>query len=117
VYYLDGWMLNKIKIGKIQFYFGIVLLVFTIIVSIFIIKGVFFETLTNGIESTTSAWSGIEQELENKEMGVMGHIVSNVVLQGMIIKTTGFLFFACALILVVLSIILILQGLANQVKK
>lgn len=110
-------MVTKEKIGKIQFYLGILLLLVTIIGSIFIIKNVYIGALVTGVEGTMATWGEVSQEINGTLIGVSGHVVSNVILQGQIVETTVFLYGASALILIVLSIILILQGLANQSKR
>ena len=48
---------------------------------------------------------------------IIGMIVSDLVTQGLIVKASGFVFGACTLILLIISTMLILQGLANQSKK
>jgi hypothetical protein len=110
-------MITKEKIGKVQFYLGILIFVITIISSIFIVKNVYIGSLIMGVESTTTTWSEVSQEINVTQIGMQGHLVSNIMLQGQIIKTTMYLYGICALLLIVLSVILVLQGLANQSKK
>ncbi|MBT3405970.1 hypothetical protein HN419_02265 [Candidatus Woesearchaeota archaeon] len=109
-------MITKERIGKIQFYFGILLLVATIIGSIFIIKYVYIGAVITGA-GITGVWGEVSQGTNGTLIGISGHLVSNLMLQAQVIKTTMFLYGTCALVLIVLSIILILQGLVNQLKK
>ncbi len=110
-------MITKEKIGKIQFYFGILLLLVTIFGSIYVINVIFLGTYIDGLESLSSTWDFIGQNINGTDIGIGGHVASNLILQSHIIKTAAYLFGACALILVTLSIIMILQGLVNQTNK
>jgi len=110
-------MVTKQKIGKIQFYIGIILLLITIIGSFFIVKNVYFGTLINGVLKATAAWGDVGREINGTSIGIIGHVISNNILQSQIIKTSLALFGACVLILITLSVMMILQGLANQSKK
>ena len=59
----------------------------------------------------------VSHEVDNtSSLALTGHIVSNTVLQGQIIITTMYLFGACTIILVGLSLNFIFQGLALQAK-
>jgi len=112
-------MVTKQKIGKIQFYLGIVLLVVTIIGSVFVFKGV-LNSFVDGVSSETGTWGEVGNKLgegtPENEM-ITGIIVSDLITQGLIVKASGFIFGACTLILLIMSVMLILQGLANQSKK
>ena len=110
-------MITKEKIGKIQFYVGILLLLVTIIGSIFIIKNAYIGNFVKGVRSTTDAWEEVNNEINGTNIGIMGHVRSYVILQGQIFATTSILFITSVLILIILSIMMILQGLANQLKK
>jgi len=110
-------VLNQRQIGKIQLILGIILLIGTILSSILIIINVYIGAIILGVSSVTRTWTYVSQEINTTAIGMEGQLVSNVILQGQIIKTTMYLFGICSLILVVLSIILILQGLTNLAKK
>jgi len=110
-------MMTRKKIGKIQFWVGILLFLVMMISSVFIIKNVYIGSLVAGVEQTVATWSEVIEENEETVEGLNGQIVANVVLQGQIIKTTMFLYGLGVLIVVVLSVMLVLQGLANQSKK
>ena len=113
-------MLTKKQIGKIQLTLGIVLFLATIIGSIFIVKDVYIDGLVTGVTGVTSTWGDVSKELNNtgaENSLIMGLIVENITLQGQITRMTTFLFAAIAFISIVLSIILILQGLTNLAKK
>lgn len=110
-------MLTKKQIGKIQLMLGIIFFIATIISSIGIIKEVYIGTLIKGVSSTTVAWSEVEQEINATAIGIKGLVTSNVIFQAEIIKTTMWLFGWISVALLVLSIILILQGLSNLTTK
>ncbi len=110
-------MITKEKIGKIQFYLGILLLLVTIVGSIFIIKNVYIGNLVKGVGKSTDAWTEVTKEINGTNIGIMGHISSNIALQGTLFANTAILFITCVLILITLSMMMILQGLANQSKK
>ncbi len=93
------------------------MLIATAISSTLIIKNVYIGALITGVSGTTATWGEVSQEINATSIGIKGLVVSNVVLQGQIIKTTMYLFGICSLILVVLSVVLILQGLANRSQK
>ncbi|MBT4604112.1 hypothetical protein HOC01_00595 [archaeon] len=112
-------MATKQKIGKIQFYLGIILLVVTIIGSVVIFKGV-LNSFADGVSSETSTWGEVSDKLgegsPENEM-ISGIIVGDLVTQGLVVKASGFIFGTCTLILLIMSVMLILQGLTNQSKK
>lgn len=112
-------MVDRKKIGKIQFYLGIALLVITIIGSIVVIKSS-LGSFVDGVSSETGTWGEVSNKLgEGSAEGTLieGMVVSELITQGLVVKTAGFMFGTSALILLVLSVMLILQGLANQSKK
>lgn len=110
-------MINKKKIGKIQFYIGLILLLATIIGSIFIVNNIYIGTLVAGVEEVSTTWGEVGQEMNGTLIGIDSQVISNVVLQVQILKTTLSLYGVCALILIVLSLMMMLQGLANQSRK
>ncbi|MFH1275763.1 MAG: hypothetical protein ABIH82_01495 [Candidatus Woesearchaeota archaeon] len=110
-------MIKKRTIAKIQFIFGIVLLLATIVSSIFIVKDFYLGRFANGVEGVTEEWGHVNQQINGTTIGFSGLIVNNVILQGEIVAFTGMNFMASGVILIVLSIISILQGLYNLSKK
>lgn len=110
-------MVNLKKIGKIQFYFGIILLISVIVGSIFIVKEIYIGTLMTSIESATSVWSQFAQETNSSSTEITSHLIPFLMSQASIFRMTLCLYGLGALILIVLSIMLILQGLANQSRK
>ena len=109
-------MINKKQIGRIQIIIAVVLFIATIISSIFIIKNVYIGVWNTGVSDITDTWGKVSQEINGTSIGLAGQVVANVVLQGQIVKTTMYLFGACDVILLILSIILFLQGLTNITK-
>jgi len=108
-------MITKRTIGKVQVVIGIILFVTVLISSFFIIKNVYLGSLILDVEGITGTWGQVEREINGTTIGVVGHVISNVLLQSQIVKTTATLFGASALILLVLSIIIFLQGLSKLV--
>jgi len=109
--------MNIKKIGKIQIWIGCILLLVTIVSSILIIKNMYIGGLIGGVETITKTWGEVVRETNSTIIGIEGHVVSTLITESMIFRTTIFIFGACALILIVLSIILITQGLVNINRK
>ncbi|MFH1727889.1 MAG: hypothetical protein ABIA04_05665 [Pseudomonadota bacterium] len=106
------------KIGKIQIWIGCIILLITIISSVIIVRNVYFDTLTESVAGMTSVWGDVaSRQINGTSIGVEGHVISFIVTEATIFKMTLSVFVTCALILVVLSIILITQGLANLNRK
>ncbi len=112
-------MVTKQKGGKIQYYTGIILLIVTIVGSIFVFYSV-VNSFTEVVGSETGTWSEVANTLdegspENKL--ITGMLVSHLVTQGLVVRTAGFTFAFCTLLLIAMSVMFILQGVANQSKK
>lgn len=110
-------MLTKKQVGKIQLVLGIIFFIATIISSVLIIKNIYIGTLITGTGGTTAVWTKVSQEINATSIGVEGLVVSNVILEAQIFKTTVYLFGWISVVLLVLSIMLILQGLSNFTTK
>lgn len=109
-------MIDRNNVGKIQFYFGIFLIVITIIGTIFIVQDtlqIFEKSLSNQTQSANEALSKLEAESELIHL-VPTMLVGNMATQSLILRTLAILLFTSISTLLVLGIILILQGLANQ---
>jgi hypothetical protein len=112
-------MITKQKIGKVQFYLGILLFVITIISSVVLFK-VTLTAFVNGVTNETGTWEEIDNNLVEgspESEVIYGVMVSGLLTQGLVVRTFGYVFGACTLILLIMSIMLMLQGLANQAKK
>lgn len=112
-------MLKKQTIGKIQLYLGIILFVITLVGSILIVQSA-LSLFVDAVDNETTNWGDIQNKLtadSPEHTLIMGFVIGDILTQGLIMKVGGFIFGACVLILIVLSLILILQGLANQSKK
>jgi len=104
------------KIGKIQITIGIILLLVAVIGSVFIVKETYLQTLVDGTVGMVNTWGDVSEglrELNETSMITVGHVTSDLIIEESVVKTTGAVFIACTLILIALSAILILQGLAN----
>jgi len=110
-------MITKKKIGKIQIALGLILFCIVVVSSIFIIKEVYIGGLIVGVTGIAKGWADVANQINGTTIGLTGHVVSDVIHQSQIIKANGYVFLMCAFTLVVLSMILFLQGLANIAKK
>ncbi len=105
--------MDRGKIGKIQIWIGCILLLITIISSVTIIKNIYLDNLIHNVQIIRSSWKDVSEKTNGTSIGVAGHVIGDVIIEATIVKTTGFIFIANILILIVLSIILIMQGLIN----
>ncbi len=103
-------------IGKIQVCVGIIILLTTIVCSIFIINNYYLGPAKEGDEVLLSVFN------VSTSSGTISHEVAKellppIMIRGMVLKTAIYNFIASAAIIAVLSIIIILQGLANMSRK
>ena len=109
--------MNLKTIAKIQLRIGILLLIVAVIGGVWVIQNIYIEgTLLRGDAGITSQWTKVSQETDGTSIGIAGHVVSDIILLASIVKTTMYLFGACAFIVAVLGVMLILEGLANLKK-
>ena len=114
-------MVNRKNIAKIQIYFGIFLLIITLLGTIFIVKGT-LEVYTKNVQNEANSWTESTTQLgiESNQSGLVhlapAMLSSNLLTQGLILRTLAILFSTGVLILLVLGITLILQGLSNREK-
>jgi len=109
--------MNFKEVGKFQFWTGCILLLITIIVSIFAIKFIYLGSMIPFAEGVTETWGDTCQEINCSSIGGASHVVSYMLMGGTIVKTIGGVFITCILILIALSVMLITQGLTNQNRK
>jgi hypothetical protein len=109
--------MERETVGKIQIGVGCALLLITIVGSMLVINYGFMTDLVKGISSISQSWSGVRNQINGTSIGLQGHLVSYVVLDSTIVKSAEYIFLAEILILIALSAILILQGLANISKR
>ena len=98
---------------------GVLLLVITIIGSSIAINHA-LKIFVDAVSNQTEEWYEIGENLDSNNSQTIlipGILIGDLVTQGLIVKIGGLIFGACVLILVVLSIMLILQGLCHQSKK
>lgn len=111
--------MNKKQIGKIQLAAGIILLLLAIFNAIFVLR----DDSThywNYITSTSGAWGQVfDQEGQNNitTSNSVGHVVSFLNLLGYTGRLFLYLFITLNLLLIGISAVLILQGLANMSEK
>ena len=97
---------------------GLVLFVVIVICSVFIFKS-FLDSFIRGVSDETSTWGEASNKLDEgsaESSLIMGLVVSEVITQGLVAKTALFLFGIGVFIAAILSIMLVLQGWANQAK-
>jgi len=115
-------------IGKIQLILGVIILVVSIIFLIWGIKNIYYDTITVNAGQVTSTWGEVinttpyvnytaDPASFTVKTTIMGHVISGLLGMSTTVKTTMYIFGTNMVILMVLSIILILQGLANLSRK
>ena len=111
-------MVDRKKLSNICIYLGIFLLLVTIIGSFIIMRNV-LSLFVKSVSDETALWGNIDNQLAKsspeREL-ISGMFQNNLVTQGLVVKTTEYLFGVGALILIVLSALLILQGLSLKNK-
>ncbi|MFC1691068.1 hypothetical protein ACFL0W_02695 [Nanoarchaeota archaeon] len=105
------------KIGKIQFWMGIILFFLAIGFGIFGIKYIYLDTLEVGAISVSENWYDVSQNLEEANPQISAFVVSDMITLATTVKTTAFLFITGCLIMALISIMMMLQGLANIHRK
>ncbi len=114
-------MVDRKNIAKIQIYFSIFLILITILGTIFIVKDT-LEVFTKNIQNEANSWTesttklGIEGNQSGLISLVPAMLSSNLLTQGLILRTLAILFFTGVSILLVLGITVLLQGLSNREK-
>lgn len=100
--------MKKEDIAKIQLYLGVLLLIVTLIGSFCIFRNVYLGKLVDGVHSTSANWEEVQ---DTTGVDVSGDLSSDLITFGMITWNNMFAFGAIALVLVIQSVMLILQGL------
>jgi hypothetical protein len=104
-------------IGKIQLVLGIIFLILVLVSGIIIVK-INFDNFIKGIESVSKEYSQLKNA-PNVDLESSGHVFDSAYhgfLGTLIIYTSGALFVMQALTAIILSILLIFQGL-DKIKK
>jgi len=104
------------KIGKIQITIGIILLLAVVIGTPVFYRLSFLNPLVEGSTTIVETWGEISESM-NETSILPGLVTSDFVLIGTIIKTSRAVFFSVSIMLFFLSIMFILQGLANIKRK
>ena len=109
--------MKKKTIGKIQLILGIILLLSAIIGSIFVTK-YFYTNLEDGVQGIAESWSKDFTRLNiTSDDHPMSQLVGNIFVQSRLFRYGTIIFFTNVAIIVILSLILMLQGLYNLSKK
>lgn len=101
-------------IARIQLILGIAFLILIIASSVFIVKKAFMDNVVWGANQISDAQQAFKEANPSIDMTASGytfHFVSHIVTMRTIAIMIGALFIMCLLIAVMLSMILILQGL------
>lgn len=109
--------MNAKTIGRIQLVFGIALL--AVLTAGFIIgfRHFLISPMVSGAETVMSTWADVSGAANATEIGVTGHLVSSLTMMGLVVKASTAVFISTAVILLALSVMFILQGLANISRK
>ena len=107
----------KVKtIGKIQLVIGITLFIVVMISSLWFLQNIYRGDLENTLTTLTTTWHQLGQTLNattiTENLG-KEHLIGYVSLEMDLFKTSFYLFVASIANFLFLSIILILEGLAN----
>ena len=103
-------------LGKVQLLVGIIFLILIIIGSVYAVKKVYVDNLLFSFKQITAAeqdFKELNKNIDIKATGYAFHFISYIVIIRTIALFTGTLFIMCAIISVMLSIMLIMQGLAK----
>ena len=103
--------MHRHRVGKIQILIGIAFLIFTIGFSIYAINHV-IGTLTRIAAIETDTWSDVEAGNSTR-----AHVISSLNVNANVTLWSVYTVIFSAVIMVLLSIMLILQGLANLAPK
>jgi hypothetical protein len=95
-----------------QISIGVILFVLTLTFGSILVEQMYINSLQTALEGTTKIWAETADESE-RSSSIDAHVISDVIQQGLIVKTTGWNFIMSLVILALLSIMFFLQGLAN----
>ena len=104
------------KIGKIQIIIGIILLLLVIIGTPISVKSYFYNPIVEGSTSMIEVWSSISEGMNTSTL-IPGHITSDLIILSATIRTSLVIFLSLSVMMFFLSIMFILQGLANIKRK
>lgn len=106
-------------LGKIQLLIGVIFLIVIIAGSMYAVKEVYADNLLFSAKQIVLAEQNFKELNKNIDMTATGyvfHTTSYLVIIRMVALFTGTLFIMCSIIAVILSIMLIFQGLAKTKK-
>ena len=107
--------LNKRQIGKIQICLGVLLILATIIGAYFVMTILFYQkNLATGASVMSEYWGEDAQQYDSLNLEIQAHSITGLILLSDIYNIGSYIFYLGCIIMIVLSFILILQGLANQ---
>jgi hypothetical protein len=107
--------LNKRQIGKIQICLGVLLILATIIGAYFVMTILFYQkNLATGASVMSEYWGEDAQQYDSLNLEIQAHSITGLILLSEIYNIGSYIFYLGCIIMIVLSFILILQGLANQ---
>lgn len=106
-------------LGKIQLIIGAIFLIMIIICSVYAVKKGYVDNLlfsANQISAASQDFKELNKDVDVTASGHAYQVTADIIILRTIVFTTGILFIACMLIAIILSIILIFQGLNNAKK-
>lgn len=107
------------NIAKLQLALGTILLIMIIIGSVYAVKKVYMDNFVWSSQQILDASKHFKELNKDVDMTASGHVyqvTADIIILRTVVFTTGVLFIACMLIAMILSMILIFQGL-NNVRK
>ncbi len=106
-------------LGKIQLILGVIFLIMIIIGSLYVVKKVYVDNFVWSSKQILDASKDFKELNKDIDITASGHVyqvAADIIILRTIVSTTGILFITCMLIVIMLSIILIFQGLNKERK-
>ncbi len=114
--------IKKKRIGQVQVLFGLILLITTITFSIFFINYRYIDVVNSGLQVANNAENKFYQEQNfternNEDLEMLTHSTINIFTLGTTVFSFVCLFWGLSILIMLISIMFILQGLANIAMK
>lgn len=106
-------------LNRIQLIIGVIFLIVIIVGSVYAVKKVYMDNFVWSSQQMLDASKDFKELNKDVDVTASGHayqFTADVIILRTIVFTTGVLFIACMLVAIILSIILIFQGLSSTRK-
>jgi hypothetical protein len=107
--------MNKKKLGKIQIIIGCFFLVVAVLALIFGIRFM-IDGFVDVNLSITGGWGDVSMELNSTNPKIMGHVISDATTNAFVFRQTAILFLVGCTIILLMSIMLITEGMNKNLK-